>query len=181
MFVRSPRRFALLSFIALVFILGVVQRSPWAQEKVYERIPSFGLGIKPADQEFLAPEGEGREQVNLEDNQQMNLGESWQDALPVPDAAPLPTTKLLSTSTLKGLPSPTLAEESELTKAHPPWVTAPSRVGTFIPPTPRPSNLKEYVKGMLNWDRPSWDGHWPPFSDYVDKGYDPNRWERFDM
>jgi len=46
-------------------------------------------------------------------------------------------------------------------------------------PTPWPTNLKEYMKEMLDWDRPSWQGHWPPFQDYVDKAYDPNRWERF--
>jgi hypothetical protein len=180
MLVRSPRRFALLSFIALVFILGVVQRSPWAQEKVYERMPSFDLGRKPAEQEFLAQEGQGREQVNLEDTQQTSEGDAWQNALPVPAAAPIPTTPLPSSSVSPASPSP-VEVETEPTKAHPPWVTAPSRVGEFVPPTPSPSNLKEYMKKMLNWDRPSWQGHWPPFADYIDKAYDPNRWERFDM
>ena len=37
------------------------------------------------------------------------------------------------------------------------------------------------MKKMLDWGRPTWDGHWPPFNDYVDKEYDPNRWEQFPM
>lgn len=71
--------------------------------------------------------------------------------------------------------------EAQPTKAYPPWVTAPSRTGEFVPPTPRPTNLKEYMTKMLKWPRPSWDGHWPPFKDYINKAYDPNRWEHFDM
>ena len=44
----------------------------------------------------------------------------------------------------------------------------------------RISDWTSYVKGMLKWPRPSWEGHWPPFSDYIGKEYDPNRWEYFD-
>jgi hypothetical protein len=40
---------------------------------------------------------------------------------------------------------------------------------------------KAYLKGMLDWPRPSWTGHWPPFGDYVGKEYDPNRWEEFKL
>ncbi|KAJ4346889.1 uncharacterized protein N0V89_010822 [Didymosphaeria variabile] len=36
---------------------------------------------------------------------------------------------------------------------------------------------KIYMEEMLDWIRPNWEGHWPPFSDYVDQEYDPNRWE----
>ena len=40
---------------------------------------------------------------------------------------------------------------------------------------------RKYMKSMLTWPRPKWDGHWPPFGDYIGKDYDPNRWEHFDM
>ncbi|KAF2646929.1 hypothetical protein P280DRAFT_21741 [Massarina eburnea CBS 473.64] len=45
----------------------------------------------------------------------------------------------------------------------------------------RPSDLREYMKKMLNWPRPNWSGHWPPFGDYINTEYDPNRWENFPM
>jgi hypothetical protein len=40
---------------------------------------------------------------------------------------------------------------------------------------------RRYMKNMLKWPRPNWNGHWPPFGDYIGKEYDPNRWEHFDM
>lgn len=167
MFFRSPRRFAIFSFVTLLFICLVLRQSPWAQEKVYERIPLYNLERQQSEQELLHESHEP--QAPLED--------AWQHALPLPGAIPSPA---------KVLPPPMESSrekepESKPAKAHPPWMTAPSRTGNFIPPTPRPTNMKEYVKKMLKWPRPSWDGHWPPFSDYVDKAYDPNRWEHFDM
>jgi hypothetical protein len=171
MLVRSPRRFAILSFLALVFIIVVFQQSPWAQEKVYERMPMFDLGRTPANQELLPLESQD---------------DAWNHAVPVPAAKPLPTGAQSSTSAAKVISPPMMtshspAPESEPTKSYPPWVTAPSRTGSFTPPTPRPSNMQEYMEKMLKWARPSWDGHWPPFKDYIDKAYDPNRWENFEM
>jgi hypothetical protein len=43
-----------------------------------------------------------------------------------------------------------------------------------------PQDLKAYVQAMMTWERPTWTGWWPPFADYIDKAYDPNRWEAFD-
>lgn len=40
---------------------------------------------------------------------------------------------------------------------------------------------KTYMEGMLDWSRPNRQGHWPPYEDYVDRKYDPNRWEEFDQ
>jgi hypothetical protein len=160
MLVRSPRRFAILSFLALVFIIAVFQQSPWAQEKVYERMPVFDLGRTPANQELLPLESQS---------------DAWNHAVPGPAAKPVPT------GAANALTPPMMTPEPQSTKSYPPWVTAPSRTGSFIPPTPRPSNMTEYMEKMLKWPRPSWDGHWPSFADYVDKAYDPNRWENFDM
>lgn len=38
----------------------------------------------------------------------------------------------------------------------------------------------EYMKSMLDWDRPQRADHWPPYGEYVGKEYDPNRWEGFE-
>ncbi|KAF2279997.1 uncharacterized protein EI97DRAFT_366344, partial [Westerdykella ornata] len=40
---------------------------------------------------------------------------------------------------------------------------------------------REYMGRMLSWARPVWIGHWPPYADYVGMGYDPNRWEEFEL
>ncbi|KAH7396328.1 hypothetical protein BKA66DRAFT_596993 [Pyrenochaeta sp. MPI-SDFR-AT-0127] len=142
MLVRSPRRFAILTFIAFLFIFVVLQQSPWAQQKVYEQLPLFDLGSRPQDQSTIPFEG------------QDDVGGN-PPIVPVPDSTP--------------------------TKSSPPWVTGPSRAHPYVPPTPRPSNMKEYMQKMLNWSRPTWGGHWPPFQEYIYKKYDPNRWEQFDM
>jgi hypothetical protein len=168
MLARSPRKLAVLSFLALVFIIVVFQQSPWAQINVIERMPSFDLGQTPANQELLPLESQD---------------DAWGHALPIPVAKPIPTGAQPAT---KVLPPPMVSSHQPTpgpapTKSYPPWVTAPSRTGSFIPPTPRPSNMKEYMEKMLRWARPTWDGHWPPFADYINKAYDPNRWENFDM
>ncbi|KAF2402956.1 hypothetical protein EJ06DRAFT_541772 [Trichodelitschia bisporula] len=42
--------------------------------------------------------------------------------------------------------------------------------------------LDEYLKDLLNWQRPlASDGHWPRYEDYADRDYDPNRWEAFKL
>ncbi|KAF2191984.1 hypothetical protein K469DRAFT_719047 [Zopfia rhizophila CBS 207.26] len=66
-------------------------------------------------------------------------------------------------------------------KPSPAWTTGSSKTSPLdYASSPRPTNLKQYMKDMLSWNRPSWHGHWPPFGDYINKGYDPNRWEAFD-
>jgi len=50
------------------------------------------------------------------------------------------------------------------------------------PPTELAVQRDEYLKDMLDWSRPEHrNGHWPPYEDYVDKDYDPNRWEGFKL
>lgn len=167
MLVRSPRRFAILSFIAFALIFTVLQQSPWTQPKVYEQLPLFDLGSRPPDQ---SP---------IEDGIQAYSEDAWQHA--VPFVTPAVTDGELVASR-PGLSSHMVSvPNSQPTKSSPPWVTAPSLTASFVPPTPRPLSMKEYMKEMLKWSRPTWDGHWPPFKEYIDKAYDPNRWEQFDM
>ena len=150
MFVRSPRRFAILSFVAFVFILAVLQQSPWANERVYEKVSL----LKDAYRNHQEPI-----QNSSQEQPQAHLEDAWQHAVPVATPTPTPSATVKSPS----------SEPVSKTKPRPPWVTAPSRIGKFIPPFTRPADMKEYMKKMLNWGRPSWDGHWPPFSDYINK------------
>ncbi|KAJ4377603.1 hypothetical protein N0V83_000430 [Neocucurbitaria cava] len=167
MLVRSPRRFAILSFVAFAFIFAVLQQSPWAHEKVYERLPHFDLGSRPPDQ---SP---------IEDGSRTHPEDAWQHAVPVAKPSAIDVELVAGGAGVHPPIAP--GQDVEETKSNPPWVTAPSRSKPLAPPTPRPSNMKEYMKKMLKWSRPTWDGHWPPFQEYTYKGYDPNRWEEFDM
>ena len=41
-------------------------------------------------------------------------------------------------------------------------------------------DVKEYMADILKWEPPKTDEeHWPPYDDFRDKDYDPNRWEGF--
>ncbi|KAH8731961.1 hypothetical protein GQ44DRAFT_735653 [Phaeosphaeriaceae sp. PMI808] len=164
MLVRSPQRFLFLSLISFVFVFVILQRSPWAQQNVYEQLPLFRSGARPNLSSITGSNGE---------KLQTNMQDAWQHAIPV--ASPSPSPSMTRMATIGA------AENSRPTGADPPWVTAPSRTGVIATETARPVNLKEYMKSMLEWPRPTWEGHWPPFRDYVDKAYDPNRWEYFKM
>jgi hypothetical protein len=154
MLVRSPRRLAFFSLVAFVCIIAVLQQSPWASTSVYEQLPLF----------YSSPT----------------------NSTPSPDSSP----SLSPNSSLENNPGRPQGQETvdaELqtaetsTKPPPPWSTANSKPSPLDYSPPRPSDLKEYMKEMLLWRRPNWEGHWPPFWDYIDKGYDPNRWEAFEM
>lgn len=180
------RRFVLLSFcVASFFIFALLKQSPWAQGQVYERLPLFKLRDESRtspDQAVLVSTESGTTGTNENEKKPSHkddFEDAWQHAVPVP----LPKAKP-STPHAK-LPQPAVTTKPEKAGSSklppPPWVTAPSRTAEFIPPTAQPTNLKEYMLSMLKWDRPTWEGHWPPFSDYINKGYDPNRWEQFPM
>lgn len=159
MFFRSPRRFLVSFILAFIFCFAVLQQSPWARNHVYERLPSYSLGAHRSalDQAILG--------LN-------KIEGAWQQA-----AQGLAATGHVASSAPAVTAKPASAAHDAV--PPPPWVTAPSRTAAVVAPTARPTNLKEYMKEMLDWDRPSWKGHWPPFQDYVNKAYDPNRWERF--
>jgi hypothetical protein len=159
MLVRSPRRFVLFSFAAFLFIFVVIQRSPWAHDNVYVHVPLLQSGGRPNLSAIIGGLNHDRIQAHLED--------AWHHVLPKPVQTLSPAVEAK-------------VNASTPTKAQPPWVTGPARTQTSAPFS-RPTNVKEYMKSMLKWSRPSWDGHWPPFQDYVDKAYDPNRWEKFNM
>lgn len=157
MLIRSPRRFAILALVGFVFVFGILQHSPWANERVYEHLPLFRSGSRP---NLLTIPGLSNDRIGAHEDPAQVV---------VPDSS--------SNAALQNL---TVAEPTP-TKSYPPWITDPSRTEIVIPATSRPADMKEYLKSMLKWSRPSWDGHWPPFQDYINKAYDPNRWEQFPL
>ncbi|KAF2685354.1 hypothetical protein K458DRAFT_365715 [Lentithecium fluviatile CBS 122367] len=159
MIVRSHRKLALLSCVAFVCILAIWQQSPWTTVEVYEQLPLFkNAKQKPIPNDEEAPK-------------------TWGGKPAIPDVV---DPELVAGGTGSLEPQ----EPLEAKKATPPWVTtSPSNASRadFRPPPPLPTDMKDYMRELLKWDRPSWEGHWPPFADYVEKDYDPNRWEQFDM
>ncbi|KAF2021244.1 hypothetical protein BU24DRAFT_438432 [Aaosphaeria arxii CBS 175.79] len=80
--------------------------------------------------------------------------------------------------------TPPKSDEFPPVAVRPPWVpnSGKSRAkGSYGQGVLNGESLKVYIDSMLNWTRPSWHGHWPPFGAYKDKGYDPNRWEEFKL
>jgi hypothetical protein len=170
MLVRSPRRFVVFCFIGLGFLFVALTRSPWTQERVYERLPI----LKPENRPGLSwLSGLGSDRLALHPQ------DAWQHAVP---AAMADAVDIALLENEAGALSPIMPSATPSpTESHPPWVTALSQTGVIAPPTPRPADMKEYMRSMLDWARPTWEGHWPPFRDYVDKKYDPSRWEQFDL
>lgn len=156
--------------ISFLLILAVLHHSPWAQERVYKKLPLF---ITKDRQELLSVP------APKDDRLKAHPMHGWQHATSTATSGRigLDITEEEAVNTSQKISS----DDLRPTKSHPPWVTAPSRTEHIAPPTLQPTDLKEYMESMLDWSRPTWDGHWPPFRDYVDKGYDPNRWEQFDM
>jgi hypothetical protein len=169
MLVRSPRRFMLLAFIAFAFIFVVLQRSPWAHSDVYEHIKMFSSGMSSGM--GMSGEKMGGERVPGVRKERLQKLIEAEEAWRMAEEG--------ATKAVKDVPTSTSAE-ARPTKVHPPWVTDPARTEPVMPHIARPT-IKEEVQSMLKWDRPTWGGHWPPFDVYIDKGYDPNRWEQFDM
>lgn len=135
MLVRSPRRLGLLSFVAFIFILAVLQRSPWSRTVIVEQLSLF-------------PTASGSLHAPFESGQKP-LKDSGKGRLP------------WELGKMKSL----VDGVEDLNRTRP----------------KNESTWRNYMKNKLNWPRPSWDGHWPPFRDYVGKDYDPNRWEHFPM
>jgi hypothetical protein len=163
MIVRGHRKLPFLCCIGFICLLAVWHQSPWTTTRVYERLTL----LKDVDIQQSIPSGA-----------ENGMWKAWSGRPSLPKVV---NPELVAGNT--GSMKPQELLESE-TPARP-WVTVPSNsiLHASLPQDASswPKDIKEYVKGMLEWDRPNWEGHWPPFADYVNKEYDPNRWERFDL
>ena len=72
--------------------------------------------------------------------------------------------------------------DTTLAAVHPlPWEITQDRRSNLDHDNSQPQDLKAYMEEMLDWNRPNKQGHWPPYEDYINRSYDPNRWEEFDL
>ena len=159
--VRGYRKLALLCCIGFICSLAVWWQSPWTTTHLYERLTLLG---------------DVETQQSLPSGDEIGVWKPWRGRPSVPKVV-----KPELSVGVSGSMEP--QERLGLERPAPPWVTGllNSASNASVPQDAPswPKDLKEYIKGMLKWDRPNWQGHWPPFADYVDKEYDPNRWERF--
>jgi hypothetical protein len=59
--------------------------------------------------------------------------------------------------------------------------TPPVRVSSHEP-SHDTVGMNEYMSDILKWERPKdKDGHWPQYSAFEGRDYDPNRWEGFPL
>jgi hypothetical protein len=164
MVVRSHRKLVLLSCLGFAFLLGAWHRSQWTTMNVYERLTHV----------------KGAGKYSIQYGNENGAGRKWFDGLSIP--------KVMNSELAAGGTGTVDSQEPlerENFPSTPWWVTVPSKSNSNASrPQDAPSwpkDLKRYMSGMLKWDRPNWEGHWPPFADYVDKEYDPNRWEQFEL
>ncbi|KAL5401368.1 hypothetical protein PMIN06_011844 [Paraphaeosphaeria minitans] len=167
MVVRRPGRVALLLFVAgLAWFAVVATRSSWVRARAYvgQRVP--GRGFAPVELEQQLERGRVGGEDGLGDGGFEGADASFWGGRGV-------STEDIGASEASVLRT--------WTAAALPWETV-GRVGSKL--DYEDVNLgdeKKYMEGMLDWNRPSWVGHWPPFEDYIGRDYDPNRWEEFEL
>ena len=71
------------------------------------------------------------------------------------------------------------SEKAHLVPAQEPVMQEESAPVEYEAQTSSAIEIGEYLRDLLRWQRPSRGDHWPPYADYKDKDYDPNRWEAF--
>lgn len=165
MLIRSPRKLAILSFFAFGIVLFVLHDAPWTTTTMSRfsisrqqlRLALFDTDGSTAVDTSAAEYGSGKEQQQLTDSVYGDDGVKAGTA-----SSMLPWQKLeLERQNGKKKSVVDGSEDANRTRL------------TSV------EEWKEYLRGMLKWPRPEWEGHWPPFGDYKDREYDPNRWEEF--
>ncbi|KAF2448809.1 hypothetical protein P171DRAFT_461508 [Karstenula rhodostoma CBS 690.94] len=158
MIVRSPSRFALVLFVAVVGVVAVWQRSPWARARayVYQRVPVAAFAVPKQNPMSIK---DGRLNASTTRLEGLLLG---------------------GISTLRSEVGVLDVKKADETAAPPPWETLEGKGSRLDYEDVRVGEEKKYMDEMMDWSRPSGVGHWPPFEDYVNKDYDPNRWEEFE-
>lgn len=163
MITRSPSKLTLLLLLTLFLAVVVWHRSPWshAQIYVYQRLP------------FITPKQNPLPNPNPNEAQKpLDLSRPGHIPAGIPDGP----------NVNGGRPdfkNPGWMKQNKTTKP-PPWETMKESGNRLDYESVHPQDMKAYMREMLDWNRPDYSDHWPPFDDYLDQGYDPNRWEEFE-
>jgi hypothetical protein len=184
MMVRSPSRFTGVLLVGVLCVVAVWHESAWAGARsyVHQRVPVATLTaakqhMLPGDGGDLGGGSARPVAPGLDTHETPRPGEGLD--VETPDAAlanSYPDVEGPDVQELDGAPAP----QTE-SAAAPPWETVRGKGSRLDHEDASVGEEKAYMEEMLDWHRPGGVGHWPPFDAYIDKAYDPNRWEEFDQ
>lgn len=170
MIARSPGKFALFLFAAVLVCFTIWTDRPWRWQ------PTYVSQVRVGDDAVLWATQQQKEEQNQNQNQ-MHVGDELDiHNTETPLAATLPARPELETSSLQ--PSPLPPNPASLPWQNPRVKSSPldQESGSLSE-----TEEKAYMEAMLDWPRPNSTAHWPPYTAYTDKAYDPNRWEDFEL
>ncbi|KAH0388130.1 hypothetical protein KCU92_g1026, partial [Aureobasidium melanogenum] len=173
----SPRRLALLTVLVFLALVVIVRNSTYS-----EYLPKYDL---PAFGKIQADTSTGSNSFK-EDSSQSDL---WQEYKPDQDkvqpAPPPPPKEEEYEEKIEVTSIPTSTSHSTSTSSSTSASTSGSKTASSAKITPfvhaSYKELQAKIQDFIQWDRPNKGDHWPGYGDYVDKDYDPNRWEGLPM
>ncbi|KAG9543634.1 hypothetical protein KCV04_g21817, partial [Aureobasidium melanogenum] len=173
----SPRRLALLTVLVFLALVVIVRNSTYSEYLPKYDLPSFGKG--PQDTST------GSNSFK-EDSSQSEL---WQEYKPDQDkvhpAPPPPPKEEEYEEKVEVTSIPTSTSHSTSTSSSTSASSSGSKTASSAKITPfvhaSYKELQAKIQEFIQWDRPNKGDHWPGYGDYVDKDYDPNRWEGLPM
>jgi hypothetical protein len=175
----SPRRLAVLTVLVFLAIVVLVRNSTYSEYLPKYDLPTFGNAKVPQD---ISTGSSSFKEGSA-------LSEPWQEYKSEQDkvhAAPPPPKEEEYEEKVEITSLPTSASHSSTTSTSSKSVsTSASKTSSSAKITPfvhaTYKELQAKIKEFIQWDRPDKGGHWPGYGDYVDKDYDPNRWEGLPM
>jgi hypothetical protein len=182
----SPRRLAVLTVLVFLAIVVLVRNSTYSEYLPKYDLPSFGNAKVPQD---ISTGSNSFKEGSA-------LSEPWQEYKSEHDKvqpAPPPPKEEEYEEKVEVTSIPTSVSHSTTTSAYKSVSTSVSAsASTFASKTSSSAKITPFVhashkelqakiKEFIQWDPPDKGDHWPGYGDYVDKDYDPNRWEGLPM
>ncbi|THY80515.1 hypothetical protein D6C93_09875 [Aureobasidium pullulans] len=182
----SPRRLAVVTILVFLAIVVLVRNSTYSEYLPKYDLPKFTNGRVPEDTTTGSSsfkEDSGKSELW----QEYKADQDKIHAAPPPplkeeeyEEKPVHTTIVTTShSSSSSSTSASVASSSDSVS------TSATKTGTTAKITPfvhaSYKELQAKIKEFIQWDRPNKGSHWPGYGDYVDKDYDPNRWEGLPM
>jgi hypothetical protein len=182
----SPRRLAVLTVLVFLAIVVLVRNSTYSEYLPKYDLPSFGNGKVPQD--ISTGSNSFKEGSALSEPWQEYKSEQdkVQQAPPPPkeeeyeekvEVTSIPTSISHSTTVSTSKSVSTSVSTSASTSAS--KTSSSAKITPFVHASHK--ELQAKIKEFIQWDPPDKSDHWPGYGDYVDKDYDPNRWEGLPM
>ena len=175
----SPRRLALLTVLVFLALVVLVRNSTYSEYLPKYDLPSFSNAKVPQDTSTGSISFK-------EDSSQSDL---WQEYKPDQDkvspAAPPPPKQEEYEEEIEVTSIPASSSHSPSASSSTSVSNSGSKTASLAKITPLVHasyrELQAKIQDFIQWDRPDKGDHWPGYGDYVDKDYDPNRWEGLPM